>query len=114
MYGLKPVPSNKLKAADPSCSLPGYQMTTAPERVLRTRSGAEGLLLLGLLFRVCLGLLAEKGSCVMRVEGIELHRLLTGVGQGDVDATILRKVNGGEVAHDLLLSLHPSVQDWSG
>ena len=37
----------------------------------------------------------------MRVEGIELHRLLTGVGQGDVDTPILREVNGGEVAHDL-------------
>ena len=37
----------------------------------------------------------------MRVEGIELHRLLTSVGQGDVDATILRQVNGGDVAQDL-------------
>ena len=51
---------------------------------------------------MCLSLLAEKGSGIVRVEGIELHRLLTSVGQGDVDATILREVNGGQVAQDLL------------
>src|SRR5215831_7810810 len=55
-----------------------------------------------LLLRVCLGLGAEQGSGIMRVERIELHRLLTGVGQGDVDATVLRQVDGVQVAQDLL------------
>ena len=37
----------------------------------------------------------------MGVEGVELHRLLTSVGQSDVDATVLRQVNGCDVAQDL-------------
>jgi D-arabinose 1-dehydrogenase-like Zn-dependent alcohol dehydrogenase len=38
----------------------------------------------------------------MRVERIELHRLLTCVGQGDVDATVLRQINDVELTQDLL------------
>jgi hypothetical protein len=59
------------------------------------------LLLLRLLLSMCLRARAEKGFCIVRIERIELHRLLTSVGKGDVDTTVLRQVNGGEVAHDL-------------
>jgi hypothetical protein len=73
-------------------------------RILRSVPIALLLVLRSCLLLAVYGcLLIKKGRRIGGVEGIQLHRLLTCIGQGDVDAAVLRQVDYADLLQNPLL-----------